>query len=97
MEQDGVGEILLNAILRDGTMTGYNLGMIKKISSAIGIPLVTCGVAGKPEHFTDAFRYGPHTCSAGRMFVFVGSLHGILISYLSELERSWIENSLKNS
>ncbi len=39
MEQAGAGEILLNAVDRDGTMQGYDVEMIKKYFS-VSIPVI---------------------------------------------------------
>ncbi len=46
MADRGAGEILLNAIDRDGTMAGYDLDLIREMSAAVSIPLVACGGAG---------------------------------------------------
>ncbi len=39
MEEAGAGEMLLNSIERDGSFSGYDLEMIKKISGAVNIPI----------------------------------------------------------
>ena len=51
MEQMGVGEILLNWIGRDGTQEGYEIDLIKSVTSAVGVPVIACGGAGKVEDF----------------------------------------------
>jgi len=45
MEQHGAGEIFLNTIDRDGMMDGYDLGLIRQVSEAVGIPVIACGGA----------------------------------------------------
>ena len=50
-EDNGAGEILLNAIDRDGVMNGYDLGTIKKIQKLVSIPIVACGGAGSIKDF----------------------------------------------
>ncbi|MCX8080324.1 MAG: AglZ/HisF2 family acetamidino modification protein [Bacteroidia bacterium] len=77
----GAGELILNSIDDDGSMAGYNLNMIKKISASLSIPVVACGGAGKLKHLKQALLSGAHACAAGSMFVFVGQLRGILINY----------------
>ena len=40
LEQAGVGEIFLNSIDRDGMMEGYDIELIKRVSSAVNIPVI---------------------------------------------------------
>lgn len=80
-EQLGAGEILLNSIDRDGTYTGFDLKMIEKVSSAVGVPLVACGGAGSVEDFRRAVDAGASAVAAGSMFVFQRPHNAVLISY----------------
>jgi len=43
VEMRGAGEIILNAIDRDGTMEGYDLNLIDAVSKAVSIPVVASG------------------------------------------------------
>lgn len=79
----GVGEILLNNIDRDGMMTGYDLQLVRKISSGLQVPLVVCGGAGTREHLSEGLQAGASAVAAGSMFVFHGKHRAVLISYLS--------------
>lgn len=86
-ERLGAGEILLNAIDRDGTMEGYDLPLIRAVSSAVGIPVIACGGAGKPEDFGSAVKAGGASAvAAGSLFVFHGRHRAVLISYPSSAE-----------
>lgn len=49
----GAGEILLNSIDRDGTMTGYDLEMAKAVANAVNVPVIACGGAGNFMHLAD--------------------------------------------
>jgi imidazole glycerol-phosphate synthase subunit HisF len=82
MEQMGAGEIVLNCIDRDGTMSGYDTGLIKKISDAVSIPVIAMGGAGKVEHFFELIE-NTHVAAvaAGSMFVFQGRHRAVLINY----------------
>ena len=51
----GAGEICLNSIDADGTNDGYELNLTALISSAVNIPVIASGGAGKPEHLRDVF------------------------------------------
>jgi len=83
MESAGAGEILLNAIDRDGTFEGYDLAMIHKISHAVNIPVIAMGGAGSVKDFKLAVREGASAVSAGSMFVFQRPHRAVLISYPS--------------
>ncbi|MBI5699578.1 imidazole glycerol phosphate synthase subunit HisF [Candidatus Saganbacteria bacterium] len=54
----GAGEILLTSMDRDGTKDGYDLDLTSAISSAVNIPVIASGGAGKLEHIYDAFIEG---------------------------------------
>lgn len=49
VESLGAGEILLTSIDRDGTMTGYDIELTKKVVSAVNIPVIGSGGAGNYE------------------------------------------------
>ena len=68
LERSGAGEILLNCIDRDGMMRGYDLITIKLIASALSIPVVPCGGAGKYLHMHHALLAGASAVAAGAMF-----------------------------
>lgn len=82
----GAGELILNFVPNDGMMTGYNLELIKTISSAVSIPVVASCGAGTLEHMKDAVLAGAHAIAAGSMFVYHGARRGILINYPSRVE-----------
>ena len=86
MADAGAGEILLNAIDRDGTFEGYDLEMIKKISDAVNIPVIALGGAGSLSDFKQAVEHGASAVSAGSMFVFQRPHRAVLISYPSQKE-----------
>jgi cyclase len=86
MEQAGAGELLLNAIDRDGTFTGYDTDLIKLISSAVAIPVVAVGGAASVDDFAKAVKSGASAVSAGSMFVFHRPHRAVLISYPSQKE-----------
>jgi len=86
MEKMGAGEIFLNSIDRDGTMKGYDLELIEKVSKAVNIPVVACGGAGKTADFHSAIRAGASAVSAASIFVFYGRNRAVLINYPSSAE-----------
>ena len=85
MEKQGAGELFINSIDRDGTMQGYDLDLIKRVTDAVSIPVVACGGAGKLQDLADAINIGgASAAAAGSLFVFQGPLRGVLISYPSQ-------------
>src|SRR6266403_1049764 len=54
----GAGEIVLNSIDADGTKTGFDLVITRRISEAVGVPVVASGGAGTLEHMADVLLAG---------------------------------------
>jgi cyclase len=56
--QLGSGEIVLNSIDADGTRAGYDLTITRRISEAVGVPVVASGGAGNLDHMVEVLREG---------------------------------------
>jgi len=54
----GAGEIVLNSIDADGTKAGFDLVITRRISEAVGVPVVASGGAGNLEHMAAVFLEG---------------------------------------
>jgi cyclase len=54
----GAGEILLTSMDYDGTRDGYDIELTRAVSSAVQIPVIASGGAGRLEHFYDALTTG---------------------------------------
>jgi imidazole glycerol-phosphate synthase subunit HisF len=54
----GAGEILLTSMDADGALSGYDLALISKVTTAVNVPVIASGGAGKVEHFAEAFTLG---------------------------------------
>jgi cyclase len=46
---NGAGELLITSIDREGTRRGFDINLMKAISSEVNIPLIASGGMGKPE------------------------------------------------
>jgi len=57
-EERGAGEILLTSMDKDGTKSGFELKFTSLVSSAVSIPVIASGGAGKKEDFRDVFKEG---------------------------------------
>ena len=54
----GAGEILLTSMDRDGTKSGFNLGLTRAISDAVTIPVIASGGVGTLDHLVDGVQIG---------------------------------------
>lgn len=54
----GAGEILLTSMDRDGAKTGYDLDLLKAVTSAVNVPVIASGGAGNAQHMVDAVTKG---------------------------------------
>jgi len=66
----GVGEILLNSMDRDGTRSGYDLEMIRKVRQICDTPLIASGGAGDIQDFARALEEGADALLAASVFHF---------------------------
>ena len=76
----GAGEVLLNAVDRDGTLAGPDLDLIRQAAS-IPVPLIAVGGVGSLSDIKDAVDAGASAVAAGSYFVFHGPHRAVLISY----------------
>ncbi len=82
----GAGEILLNSVDNDGMMKGYDLDLIRVVSSSLNIPLISLGGAGTSEDLKQAIEAGASAAAAGSLFVFYGPNRAVLINYKSDIQ-----------
>lgn len=54
----GAGEIVLNSIDADGTKAGYDLDITRRVSQAVGVPVVASGGAGTLDHLVEVLIQG---------------------------------------
>ena len=71
IEQLGAGEICLNSIDADGTKAGFDIPMLVAVSSAVNIPVIARGGAGKIDGFSPVFeKTGATAALAASLFHF---------------------------
>ena len=86
LEENGIGEIIVNAVDRDGTWLGYDEIIINKISDAVTVPVIaSCGAANTND-FIKAVNAGASAVAAGSMFVYQKKGHGVLINFPSNFK-----------
>jgi len=54
----GAGEILLTAVDREGTRQGFDLDLLRQVSSAVPVPVIASGGMGTLTHFVEAAEQG---------------------------------------
>ncbi|HVG23791.1 MAG TPA: imidazole glycerol phosphate synthase subunit HisF [Thermoanaerobaculia bacterium] len=57
-EELGAGEILLTSVDRDGTNSGFDIELLRAVSSVVKIGVIASGGAGRVEDFRDAIESG---------------------------------------
>ena len=58
LEKRGAGEILLTSMDKDGTKEGFDIDLLKAVSSNVNIPLIASGGAGTLAHMKEAVING---------------------------------------
>jgi cyclase len=82
MEENGAGELIIQSIEKDGTMEGYDVELTKHISTAVGVPVVALGGAGKEKDLIEGYQDGyANALAAGSLFLYQGKKRGVLINY----------------
>lgn len=82
LDSMGVGEIMVTNISNEGTWKGFDLDIIKEISSEIDTPLIVHGGAGTKNDIEQAVNYGGASAVAvGSMVVYQNKDMGVLINY----------------
>lgn len=83
----GAGEIIIQSIDREGSMSGYDIGLTKMVADAVDVPVVASGGAGSNQDFRQALgEGGASAVAAGSLFVFKGKHRAVLISYSSSIQ-----------
>lgn len=86
--QRGAGEIVINAVDRDGTLAGYDMDLIERIRSDLTLPITVLGGAGNLDHVAELWRrQGIIGAAAGSLFVFKGVYRAVLINYPKPAEK----------
>jgi cyclase len=69
--KNGAGEIFINSIDRDGTMTGYDINLIKEVMRYTSIPVIACGGSGNFDHLKEVFtKTDVSALGCGSVFIF---------------------------
>jgi len=73
-EAAGAGEFFVQSINRDGTMTGFEIPLLKRAFETASVPVIGCGGSGNYNHLKDAFlQAGVSGLACGSLFNFSDS------------------------
>ena len=68
MEKNGAGELLVTSMDKDGTQSGYDIELMKNISSSVNIPVIASGGVGTLDHLVDGIKSGANAVLAASIF-----------------------------
>lgn len=90
----GAGEVLINSVDRDGTMSGVDTDLIREASALTDVPTIAIGGVGSLADIRAATDAGASAVAAGAYFVFHGLHRAVLITYPNafELRTLWGED-----
>jgi imidazole glycerol-phosphate synthase subunit HisF len=54
----GAGEILLTSMDRDGTKSGFDIGLTRTVADAVRVPVIASGGVGSLDHLVEGVRDG---------------------------------------
>lgn len=70
MADFGAGELLVTSMDRDGTKTGFDTDLIKRIAAITRVPLIASGGVGTLAHFVEGAKAGATGLLAASVFHF---------------------------
>ena len=79
--KSGAGEIFINDISKDGTLSGANMHCIKYLCSDKNIPLTWAGGFNSLADINEGFECGLTGVGIGAFFSFYGKFKSVLITY----------------
>jgi cyclase len=64
----GAGELLVTSMDKDGTQSGYDIELMKIISSNVNIPVIASGGVGTLDHLAEGIKSGASAVLAASIF-----------------------------
>jgi imidazole glycerol-phosphate synthase subunit HisF len=82
LQQAGAGEILLTSMDKEGTWSGYDIEITRRVSEAVNIPVISNGGAGNLQHIEEVVKQGKASAvSLGSMVVYQQKGMGVLVNF----------------
>jgi cyclase len=54
----GAGEVLLTSVDQEGTRKGFDIALVRAVTSEVSVPVIASGGMGFPEHVVDVVQHG---------------------------------------
>lgn len=82
LERQGVGEILLTSMDKEGTWSGFDIDLTRKVTDAVSIPVIANGGAGSIEHIGEVVKKGHASAvGLGSLVVYQKKGMGVLVNF----------------
>jgi cyclase len=82
IENNPIGEVIINSIDRDGTYDGYDIDLAKFVRSKVSINITVVGGCNGLDNIISLERnIGICGCAAGSFYTFVGMNNAVLLNY----------------
>lgn len=86
LESLGAGEILLTSIDREGTWSGFDSELTRRVADAVNLPVIAHGGCGHLNHITDVISNGHASAiGLGSMVVYQQKGMGVLVNFPDSL------------
>ena len=91
LQENPVGEIIVNSINNDGRMCGFDHRLISKFSKNLRTPIIAMGGAGNLNHIKKLIsNFGIIGAACGSLFVYKGAYKAVLLNYPSDINKNAI-------
>jgi cyclase len=82
LQEKGAGEILLTSIDREGTWSGFDTALVKRVTDSVSVPVIAHGGAGNLDHIKDVVHNSNASAVAlGSMVVYQQKGMGVLVNF----------------
>ena len=82
---------------RDGTMIGYDLGIINLVKNSLKVPTIIVGGCSNFEDIKELFKLHPNIASGcSSLFIYKGKFKAVLINYPSEDKKNKLMHNNNN-
>ncbi len=82
LESAGAGEIIITSMDREGTWSGFDIELTKKIADAVSVPVIANGGAGSIDHIAEVIKKGKASAVClGSMVVYQQKGMGVLVNF----------------
>lgn len=82
IQNESIGEIIINSIDRDGTFAGYDMALAEIVRKKLSVNITILGGCNGERDFIELEkRIGICGCAAGSLFTFVGKNNAVLLNY----------------